>query len=293
MRWIFRFFSYWPLSWLRFLGGALGWAVWCTSPRMRQRFRQQVALAGVPWVQARPAIAEAGRFVAELPRLWFQPPHKSALKNVRIEGIAHAQAAFVQGRGVIFIGPHCGSFELGPQALAEIFGPAQGPILAIYRPARQTLLARLEVHARQRPYLDVTPASLGSIRKLHRALQANRAVAMLCDQVPPEGQGIWAPFFGKPAYTMTLAVRLAWQTGAVVLPVGCERLGQGVGYRLVIWPALALAPAPAASAGNAAMEAALGSAVTRMNLALEAIIRSQPGQYLWAYARHKQPRREA
>ena len=275
MLWLFRFFSVWPLAALHALGGALGWGVWAFSPGYRQRFRANVAQAGLSFDAARPAIAEAGRFVAELPKLWLRPFHESCLSNVRIEGETHADQAFAQAKGVIFFGPHCGSFELGPQALAEIYGP----ITAIYRPARQTSLAAIELTTRQRPQLKVLPASLSAIKAMHKALKANLAVALLTDQVPPEGLGIWAPFFGKPAYTMTLAARLALQTGAVLLPVSCERLPKGRGYVVKIWPAVGL---------TASSE--LQSTVIHINQAIEAIVLSQPGQYLWGYGRYKAPR---
>ena len=288
MLWLFRFFSIWPLATLHALGGALGWLVWALSPRYRAQFRAHVAQAGLPFAVARPAIAEAGRFVAELPKLWLRPQtqSQSCLGNVRVEGQVHAEQAFSLGKGVIFFGAHCGSFELGPQALAELYGP----ITAIYRPARKAWLARLEQVARNRPQLNVLPASLSSIRLMHKTLKANQAVALLPDQVPPEGLGVWAPFFGRPAYTMTLAARLALQSGAAVLPVSCERLPHGRGYFLKIWPALT-----GLQADGAADQGRLDllHAVTVINQALEALVLSQPGQYLWGYARYKTPRREA
>jgi KDO2-lipid IV(A) lauroyltransferase len=285
MLWLFRFLSLWPLAALHAVGGALGWLVWALSPRYRAQFRAHVAQAGLPFEVARPAIAEAGRFIAELPKLWMRPADESCLGNVRVEGQAHAESAFAQGRGVIFFGPHCGSFELGPQALAELYGP----ITAIYRPARKAWLARLERLARDRAHLTVVPASLSGIRLMHKTLKANQAVALLTDQVPPEGLGVWAPFFGKPAYTMTLAARLALQSGAVLLPVSCERLPHGKGYFLKIWPAVeGLEPSESGKP-----RADLLQGVTQINRAIEAIVLSQPGQYLWGYARYKTPRKEA
>jgi KDO2-lipid IV(A) lauroyltransferase len=281
MLWLFRFFSLWPLAVLHAIGGAMGWLTWALSPSYRAHFRANVAQAGLPFAAARPAIAEAGRFVAELPKLWLRPRTQSCLGNVRIEGQAHAEQAFAQGRGVIFFGPHCGSFELGPQALAELYGP----ITAIYRPARKAWLAQLESFARDRQNLTVVPGGLSGIRQMHKSLKANQAVALLTDQVPPEGLGLWAPFFGKPAYTITLPVRLALQSGAVLLPVSCERLPWGRGYFLKIWPAVA---------GMETREKSdMLQAVTLINQAIEAIVRSQPGQYLWGYARYKTPRKEA
>lgn len=282
MIWLFSFFSLWPLAALHALGGVLGRLVWWLSPHYRQRFRAHVAQAGIPFEAARPAIAEAGRFIAELPKLWMRPASESCLGNVQIEGRQHAGKAFALGKGVIFFGPHCGSFELGPQALAEIYGP----ITAIYRPARQPWLARLERLARDRPQLTVIPASLRGIRLMHKALQSNQAVAMLTDQVPPEGLGVWAPFFGRPAYTMTLVARLALQNGATLLPVSCERLPHGRGFKLKIWPAVEGLAAPAKGED-------LTLAATLVNQAIEAIVLSQPGQYLWGYARYKTPRKEA
>lgn len=278
MIWLFRFFSLWPLAALHALGGALGWLVWAISPGYRAQFKANVAQAGLKFEVARPAIAEAGRFVAELPKLWMRPQHQSCLKNVRFEGQAHAAKAFSLGRGVIFFGPHCGSFELGPQALAEIYGP----ITAIYRPARKPWLAALEKATRQRPQLTVVPASLSGIRLMHKTLKANQAVALLTDQVPPEGLGLWATFFGKPAYTMTLAARLALQSSAVLLPVSCQRLPLGRGYIVKIWP-----PVLAATSKPDVVEL-----VTQINQAIEAVVLSQPGQYLWGYGRYKAPRRD-
>ena len=281
MRWLFRFFSYWPLAALQALGGVLGWLVWACSPTYRQQFRANVAQAGLRFEVAKPAIAEAGRFVAELPRLWLRPAGQSCLADVQLEGQAFVEHAFGLGKGVIFFGPHCGSFELGPQALAELFGPRFGFITAIYRPARKPWLAQLERSSRNTPQLTVVPANLRGIRLMHKALKSNQAVALLTDQVPPEGLGVWAPFFGKPAYTMTLAARLALQSGAALLPVSCERLARGKGYRLKIWPSVDAVPAD------------LLATVTRINQAIEAIVLSQPGQYLWGYARYKTPRRDA
>ncbi|MBC7608467.1 MAG: lysophospholipid acyltransferase family protein [Polaromonas sp.] len=284
MRWFFRFFSVWPLAALHALGAVLGWLVWAFSPGYRKQFRANVAQAGLAFEAAEPAISEAGRFVAELPKLWMRPQGESCLGNVQIEGQSHADQAFVQGKGVIFFGPHCGSFELGPQALAELYGP----ITAIYRPARKRWLAAIEETARHRPKLTVVPASLSGIRLMHKTLKANQAVALLTDQVPPEGLGIWAPFFGKPAYTMTLAARLHLQSGATLLPVSCERLPHGSGYRLKIWPPIA--PLPEKSQPGGAKDEIL-AVVTQINRAIEMIVLSQPGQYLWGYGRYKTPRK--
>lgn len=281
MSFIFRVLSRWPLPVLHALGGALGWLVWWLSPSYRRNFRANVAQAGLPFERARPAIADAGRFVAELPKLWMRPHGESCLSQVRVLGRERVDAALARGRGVVFFSAHCGSFELAPQALAEL----HGPVTALYRPARQPWLAQLMAASRERPGLVMAPASLAGIRQMLKALRSRGAVALLTDQVPPEGLGLWAPFFGKPAYSMTLAARLVLQSGAALVPVRTERLPRGEGYELeFLAPVEGLSTEPPPD---------LLEAVTLINRANEQLILSMPGQYLWAYARYKQPRRES
>jgi KDO2-lipid IV(A) lauroyltransferase len=102
----------------------------------------------------------------------------------------------------------------------------------------------------------------------------------LPDQVPPEGQGLWVPYFGKPAYTMTLAARMVLQTGAEVRLLWGERLPAGQGYRLHVREL----QSPLASD--------LETAVAQINQGMEQLVRECPQQYLWSYNRYKQPRRE-
>ena len=115
-----------------------------------------------------------------------------------------------------------------------------------------------------------------------RALRRGEAVGLLPDQVPPDGMGVWVPFFGKPAYTMTLAARLVQQTGAVPLLIWGERLVHGAGYTVRVSPLGE--ELPAVSAHHQAESAAI------INRAMERLIRQCPQQYLWGYNRYKQPR---
>src|SRR5947209_4016330 len=78
--------------------------------------------------------------------------------------------------------------------------------------------------------LAAAPTTLAGVKQLLKALKSGEAVALLPDQVPPQGQGVWAPFFGRPAYTMTLPARLALQANAVLLLARSERLALGRGY---------------------------------------------------------------
>jgi Kdo2-lipid IVA lauroyltransferase/acyltransferase len=275
---LFRWMSHWPLWLLHAVGAALGWLSYALSPSYRLRFDANAAQAGVSRRQSRPAVAEAGRLIAELPYLWLRPAARSILDKVRVEGAELIEAAHAERRGIVFLTPHMGCFEVTAQAYAERFG-ASHPITVLYRPARKAWLRQLVDTARNRPGLAAAPASLSGVRQMLRALRRGEAVGLLPDQVPPDGMGVWAPFFGKPAYTMTLAARLAQQTGAVLLLAWGERLANGAGY-VAHFSVFEEQIDPQAQAESAAA----------INRAMEGLIRQRPQQYLWGYDRYKEPR---
>jgi KDO2-lipid IV(A) lauroyltransferase len=272
---------------LHVLGAALGWLAYSGSPSYRRRLRENAAQAGLTPAQRRASVAEAGRMSAELPRLWLRPRHQPIADPVRWEGADLIETFVERGRGMLLLTPHMGSFEIAAQAFAERFGTRM-PLTVLYRPARQAWLRTLEETARARPALSTAPADLSGVRQLIRALRRGEAVGLLPDQVPPEGMGVWAPFFGRPAYTMTLASRLAQQTGASLGVVWAERLPRGAGYVVRVLPMPVDLPQPRAGQDEAAHQQA---AATAMNQAMEAVIRLRPEQYLWGYNRYKPPRR--
>lgn len=274
---LFRLFSVLPLWLLHGLGAAMGWVAFLASPIYRGRFRANASQAGYRFGDVSAAVGHAGRMVAELPRLWLGAP-----LPFRIEGGACVEAAYAQGRGILYLTPHLGCFEFSAQAAAQRWSADHGPITVLYRPARQPWLAKVMETARNRPGMQAVPTNLSGVRQMIKALRRGEAVGLLPDQVPPQGQGQWSPFFGKDAYTMTLAVRLAHQTGAVVVLARCERLSWGRGYVVHFEP---LPAAPLAQDADAAL--------LQINQAMEHLIRQSPGQYLWGYGRYKQPRVEA
>ncbi len=273
---LFKFFAHFPLAVLHGLGALLGWAVFALSPTYRRRFLANAAQAGYSFADIWPAVGHAGRMTAELPRLWFGAPSRLAWRGDHlVEQALHAQ------RGIVLLTPHLGSFEVAAQAVAARYGKRAGCFTALYRPARQAWLERLMEQARGRPGLALVPTTLGGVRSLIKALRAGQAVGLLPDQVPPQGMGMWTPFFGREAYTMLLGAKLALQTGAIVLLVRVERLSWGRGFVLHVSPLAA----PLATR--------LEDAVLQVNQEMERLVRQQPEQYLWGYARYKTPRESA
>ncbi len=275
---LMRFLAHVPLRWLHAVGVPLGWLVFAASPSYRRRFRANAEHAGVPWAAARGAIASGGRALMELPVLWLRPPDAALPVAVEWQGSELIEQAHAAGRGLVLLTPHLGCFEVIGQSYAQRHGAGRGAMTVLYRPARKPWLRDLVEAARRRPGLDAAPATLAGVRQMMRALKRGEVIGLLPDQVPPEGLGVWAPFFGQPAYTMTLASRLVQQTGAALLLVWGERLPRGAGYLVRVSELAEPLPHDPVAAAVA------------INRAMEHLILQCPQQYLWGYHRYKQPR---
>ncbi|MEH0167134.1 lysophospholipid acyltransferase family protein [Roseateles microcysteis] len=275
---LMRLLSRLPLRLLHALGAVAGWLTWLLSPTYRRRFAANVAQAGLAPAQGRPAIASAGRMIAETAWLWLRPPTQPLGGMLRWDGAELIDQALAQGKGLLILTPHMGCFEVTAQAIAERWGDTH-PITVLYRPARKPWMRDVVDASRGRPGLATAPANLAGVRQMIRALRQGQIVGLLPDQVPPEGLGTWVPFFGREAYTMTLAGRLVQQTGAALLVIWGERLPGARGYVARVRPAPAI---PAESTPE--------SAALLINKAMEDLILQAPGQYLWGYHRYKQPR---
>ena len=264
-----------PLWLLHGMGWVLGWVAFVASGVYRRRFISHARQAGLSLGQWLEAVGQSGKLVAELPRLWLG----RAVRTVWAEGAAERVAsALQQGRGLVFLTPHLGCFEIAAQAYAERFAATGKPMTVLFRPPRQAWLRQLVTQARQRPGLLTAPTTLSGVKQMIKALKAGESVGLLPDQVPPQGMGMMAPFFGRDAYTMSLSARLIQQTGATVLLAWGERLCWGRGYCIHVQ----VLPSD--------LPAGLTDAVSAINRAMEALIMQRPGQYLWGYARYKSPR---
>lgn len=265
-----------PLRLLHVLGAALGWAFYGMSPTYRRHIRENLAQAGYRGPEQmrtlrREAIVSAGKMLAELPALWFRPHEEVAALVRDVVGAEAAYAARARGEAVLFLTPHMGCFEITAQYAAR-----QTPLTVLYRPPKIRALEPLMQEGRARPGVRLVPADVTGVRELFSALRRKESVGFLPDQVPGEGEGEWAEFFDRPAYTMTLAAKLAERPDVTCFLAYGRRLERGRGYEIVI------RPYPERIEGE--------SATRRLNRALEALVRECPGQYLWSYNRYKTPK---
>jgi KDO2-lipid IV(A) lauroyltransferase len=271
MVFILRLISRLPLGLVHLLGGWLGRLIYLLSPTYRRHLGENMAQAGIEPTLRGAAVAEAGKQMLELSRIWLRTLEDAKAQVVEAEGWEHVVAAQAAGKGIIFLTPHLGCFEITAQYYA-----AFGDITVLYREPRQAAIRELILTGRKREHLHLAPADVSGVRSLIKALRKGQAVGMLPDQAPKVGEGLWLNFFGRPAYTMTLAARLT-ETGATSLMAWGERLPCGRGYRLHIRPPLK------------SFEGATVDRAQQINLEIEALVRECPTQYLWGYNRYKHP----
>lgn len=278
MAYLLRVFACLPLWLLHFLGAAAGWVTYLGSRRYAARMRENLMASGVCAPGAcgkvlHRAVAEAGKSVLELLAIWLRPEQRALGLLKRCHGWEHVEAAHRQGKGLIFLTPHMGCFEI-----SSLYYAARHPITVLYRPPRLRWLQPLMESGRRRGQVSLAPTDVGGVRSLIKALRQGEAIGILPDQVPSRGEGVWADFFGRPAYTMTLAPRLAQSSGAAIIFAFAERLPHGAGYELWLEPLSEDLPED------------LAAAVGVINRAVEGLIRKKPEQYLWSYNRYKVPK---
>ncbi len=272
MVFLFRLLSYLPLRVVHGLGALLGRLIYALSPTYRRHLQENMAQAGIDPALRGAAAAEAGKQMLELSRIWLRTLEEANAQVVEVVGREHLDAARAEGRGILFLTPHLGCFEITAQYLSSL-----GDITVLYRPPKSAAAQALILTGRKRAQLHLAPADLSGVRALIKALKKGQMVGMLPDQAPKTGEGVWLDFFGRPAYTMTLAARLT-ETGAVSLLTWGERLPQGRGYRIHFQP-------PSQSFSGNTQERA-----QQINHEVEALVRQCPTQYLWGYNRYKRPR---
>lgn len=265
-----------PLSVLHRIGALFGWVTYLFSRWYSFRLRENLQSAGLARSESElksllhTNIREMGKGVMELPWVWRRPFEKVVASVKRVHGWEYFEAAQTQGKGVIVLTPHIGCFEV-----IGLYIAARMPMTCMYRVPRWKFLDTLMHEGRERGQMKLAPADLGGVRQLLKTLKKGQVIGVLPDQVPGNGEGEWVPFFGRPAYTMTLIGRLVESSGAAVVMCASERLPRGEGYALHFTP----------------LSFDTNSSIPRqMNAALEVVIRDHPEQYLWSYNRYKVPR---
>lgn len=221
---------------------------------------------------ARLSLQNTAMFAMEAGALWHWPLERCEQMYVQVSGSELLEAETRAGKGVIVLVPHFGNWEV----LALFLG--RYGYTCLYDPPRLKALEAPMRAARSRTGGNLMPIGTSGIKAIVRTLRVGGVTVLLPDQVPDVAAGVYAPFFGRPTLTMTLAQRLLRQTGAVAVLGSAQRAPHGFIIRFE--------PAhPGVDHADPVL------AATRLNEMTEALIARDPGQYQWEYRRFKRPPR--
>ncbi len=277
---LLHFFALLPLRVARGLGRLLGDICWLTRGSMAGTTLTNLALCfpGMDVAErkklARASLRHTFMTITEGGAVWLWPAARALALIHKVEGLELMRAAHAAGRGVIMLGPHLGHWELTGLYL-NAAGCGQNSQL--FQAPDDPRFANFIFAARSRAGAQMVPTDQKGVGLLLQALRRGEVIGILPDQVPPASGGDFAPFFGVPALTMSLACRLQQKTGARVLMVFARREPDpNQGFTIVIQE-----PDPKVYAEH------IPDALAGMNHSIETLMTGVPEQYQWEYKRFK------
>lgn len=222
----------------------------------------------------RNSLRHTGCYAAEMGMMWGRSDDRWESLIVAIDGLGAIEEAQRARRGVLVLAPHFGNWEILNLFLGARFG-----LTALYDPLRVSSLDPIVRAGRTRTGSRLVPITRAGVRALYATLRSGGVVGLLPDQVPRLDGGIYVPFFGRAALTMTLGHRIAMRLRPLLVLGYARRLPDAGGFKLCFerLPELEALHGPEA-------------ALTAMNAAIERLVESDPSQYQWEYKRFKRPR---
>ncbi|WP_447555626.1 lysophospholipid acyltransferase family protein [Vreelandella sp. EE22] len=274
--------STWSLKALWRAARRLGPAVYGLSKRERQvtDINLRVVYPDLPAKDrkalARRSLSHSAATMLELGHAWIAPPEKVEAHILDVHGRDKLDSARAQGRGVIVLAPHFGNWEVLNFWLSSHF-----PFTAMYEPPKIDALEPIIRHGRERMGASLVPTNPRGVAALLKALKRSEAIGILPDQEPSWGSGVFAPFFGRSAYTATLLPKLVARTQArVVTGVALRVPGQGFVIHFL-------------DADERVYSENDVTSATGVNASVEASIALAPEQYQWEYKRYRKVVEEA
>lgn len=272
-------FSWMPFRLNQMIGSAIGHLLYWI-PNSNRRIAKINLQQVYPNLSAKEQTAllkanliETAKATTELGPAWCWDSDKLLSLIREVKGQALIDEAVNQGKGVIFLAPHQGSWELTVPYFSALY-----PSTFLYRPPNVPSVEEFMVNARERFGAKLAPTDVRGVRQLMKALTRNEVTVILPDQDPGPSGGVYVPFFNRPARTMTLVSKLVQKTDCACLFLVMKRLPNAQGYELNVLPA-------DDNVGSINAD----EAAQALNLGIETCIAIAPEQYLWSYKRYRKP----
>ena len=252
------------------------WFMWLANRRARPITEVNIAICFPDFTRERQktlvkaSLYETSLNAFDMVRCWVRSREYLEGRISKVDGLEYLKEAEAVGKGTLVLLPHLGSWEI-----VNAYLSSRNKFTALFREPRANVLANFILRQRQRHGARLVPINTAGLRAVLQTLRANNMAVLFPDQVPPRNSGQFAPFFGEPTLTMTLATKLLRRSGARAVCAYCKRLPGGR-YELHFRPA-----------DEAIYDADLTTSLTGLNASVEACVRECPEQYQWEYRRFK------
>jgi KDO2-lipid IV(A) lauroyltransferase len=190
-------------------------------------------------------------------------------------GLAHLREAEKNGRGIIFLTGHLGSWELLSFGWSALEYPISFLVRPIDNPRVEEMIEKIRTRFGNRA-IDKKNAARQSLR----VLRDGGTLGILSDLNSHPHEGVFVPFFGRLACTTAGIATLALKTDAVVIPTCAVWDKQKNRYFFHGDP-----PVELVRTGDHRQDVELNTA--RFAAAMERLIRLYPEQWLWIHKRWK------
>lgn len=201
---------------------------------------------------------------------------EAVAQRVTVEGMEHTHAAMAANRPILYLVSHLSCWEILTQ-VPSLFVFGRKPA-TVYQPLRNPFLNALVLRRRRKLGYTLFDRQDGFTGPM-KHMKEGGCLGVLVDQHAGD-HGLWCPFFDRLASTTPIAAMMAYRSRGLLMPLAIYDDGPGR------WRMVCSAPIDDGGETRLSIEAL----TTRMNEAVEQMVRRQPENWFWVHNRWKTPK---
>ncbi|MEG0343489.1 MAG: lysophospholipid acyltransferase family protein [Acinetobacter sp.] len=201
--------------------------------------------------------------------IWGSAAQKNIARIHQIQGEHYFHDAIAQGKGLVLIVPHFGTWEIMNAWFAQYT-----QMTIMYKPIKSDEADQFVRAARSRENANLVPTDESGVRQIFKALKQGGTTVILPDHTPDIG-GELIEYFDIPLYSSNLSAKLIQKTKAKALFLYATR-NNDHGFDMTIEPI-----------DESIYQVSADEGTVMIFKQIEQLIRQFPEHYHWSYKRFK------